>query len=398
MADKKINDLTAAVTFNLNDELEVQQSPFGAGSSKKVTGTQIGEAILPDLIVASGGPVGANNRTFLLNWDDKGRLLSVGEEDIELTIPDVVDLGDMLDDKGSLANPNTWTGVQTYSNECNFNAGAYFSDGIGCSDFVTYNSADDFSFVIGATGTKLEISNGSAVNFECKGALFNGGITVTTGYFSGNLETDGGLAIRNITNSGTSNIAIDAGASKQLEILTELRVLEKISSYVNNTPVTIEAQGTGNAQLVRPVKNVSGVYKTVPYDEEGTWSPTLSDSSGNNFTLNASSAGFYERIENLVIAHGNVDWSGKGSAVAGQGIRISLPFTCANTANLFGSCSFGIVANVTFDAMLTGRVAANEAFATFRSIVSGGTQTTILVSSLGTTGRMEFTMIYRAAT
>ena len=66
--------------------------------------------------------------------------------------------------------------------------------------------------------------------------------------------------------------------------------------------------------------------------EEGTWTPTLGDTSGNNFTLNSSysSFGYYTKVGRIVTAHTYIICTAINSA-SGSCRLSGLPFT--NTDN-----------------------------------------------------------------
>jgi len=78
--------------------------------------------------------------------------------------------------------------------------------------------------------------------------------------------------------------------------------------------------------------------------EEGTWTPTLGDTSGNNATLNSSysSHGYYTKIGRMVHAHCYIIVTSLGSA-SGSALLSGLPFTNTNNNRAFtsGTVSYG---------------------------------------------------------
>ena len=88
----------------------------------------------------------------------------------------------------------------------------------------------------------------------------------------------------------------------------------------------------------------TGAANTLDDYEEGTWTPTLGDSSGNNATLNSSysSHGYYTKIGRMVHAHCYIIVTSLGSA-SGSAVLSGLPFTNTNNnrASTSGTVSYG---------------------------------------------------------
>ena len=80
--------------------------------------------------------------------------------------------------------------------------------------------------------------------------------------------------------------------------------------------------------------------------EEGTWTPTLGDSSGNNFTLNSSysSFGYYTKMGRMVHAHCYIVSSAIGSA-SGSCLLGGLPFTNTNNNRAFTAGTISAINN-----------------------------------------------------
>ena len=78
--------------------------------------------------------------------------------------------------------------------------------------------------------------------------------------------------------------------------------------------------------------------------EEGTWTPTLGDTSGNNFTLNSSysSFGYYTKVGRIVTAHTYIICTAINSA-SGSCRLSGLPFTNTNNNRAYtaGTVSYG---------------------------------------------------------
>ena len=78
--------------------------------------------------------------------------------------------------------------------------------------------------------------------------------------------------------------------------------------------------------------------------EEGTWTPTLGDPSGNNVSVNSSysSFGYYTKIGRKVHAHCYIIVTSLGSA-SGSALLAGLPFTNTNNNRAYtaGTVSYG---------------------------------------------------------
>ncbi len=82
--------------------------------------------------------------------------------------------------------------------------------------------------------------------------------------------------------------------------------------------------------------------------EEGTWTPTLSGTSGGPSGVNFHSrVGFYTKIGRSVHFHCFVEMQNFSSAPSGTGIVTGLPFTSANVTASYASVSIGYTVNFT---------------------------------------------------
>lgn len=86
-----------------------------------------------------------------------------------------------------------------------------------------------------------------------------------------------------------------------------------------------------------------------PSSQQGpsTFTPTIGDGS-NNFVLNgAATAGYYSVIGNMVFYQASINWTSKGSAIAGQNVVIGLPVPCLSAGSaipIVGTSAFGDLA------------------------------------------------------
>ena len=78
--------------------------------------------------------------------------------------------------------------------------------------------------------------------------------------------------------------------------------------------------------------------------EEGTWTPVLGDTSGNNFTLNSSysSFGYYTKVGRIVTAHTYIICTAINSA-SGSCRLSGLPFTNTDNSRAITGGSVGYV-------------------------------------------------------
>lgn len=112
--------------------------------------------------------------------------------------------------------------------------------------------------------------------------------------------------------------------------------------------------------------------------EEGTFSPVLSDASGNDATAGFSN-GIYTKIGRTVVAELyliNINTSG---LTAGDNIRISLPFTHVSAQRGTASLYFS---NVTFSTLPVGVVNPGQAFLELFEASSGAGGSYFPVSAL----------------
>lgn len=120
-----------------------------------------------------------------------------------------------------------------------------------------------------------------------------------------------------------------------------------------------------------------------------TFAPTLSDSSGHNFTTSTAN-GYYTRIGSDYFVSVHINWTGKGSAVAGDAVRISLPVTTNASSPDRYVMQIGYTANITFSRQICGIVSTSQNYVSLIDLASGTTPTNILVSAFGTSGELQF--------
>jgi len=102
--------------------------------------------------------------------------------------------------------------------------------------------------------------------------------------------------------------------------------------------------------------------------EEGTWTPVLSDNSGNNFTM-GTQQGFYTKVGNVVTVYFNAQFSNTGSA-SGLVRFKGFPFTAKNNSGGYYYTGSTINTNGQLSVSLPG----NETSAIFHDASSGAGQ------------------------
>lgn len=112
--------------------------------------------------------------------------------------------------------------------------------------------------------------------------------------------------------------------------------------------------------------------------EEGTFTPILSDSSGNNATAGFS-GGVYVKVGRSISFQLYFINVNKTGLTAGDAIRISLPFT--SIAGQYGSTAVRL-SDVTFTTLPVGYITPSVAYLNLFEAATGATGANVLVSAL----------------
>lgn len=124
----------------------------------------------------------------------------------------------------------------------------------------------------------------------------------------------------------------------------------------------------------------------------GSFTPTMSDTSGNNFTTSVAVASYY-RVGQMVFYSIQVVWTGKGSAVGADQLRINMPSdfkvsgSSVNTAVTLGYTSGLTIVND----YITGSQNKGDDFVLLFDIKSGVAPDSITVNSAATSGEIQIT-------
>jgi len=139
----------------------------------------------------------------------------------------------------------------------------------------------------------------------------------------------------------------------------------------------------------------SGDANTLDDYEEGTWTPTLTDTLGNSASGYNNQVGYYTKIGRQVTLTGDIGTSNIGSCSGG--IRLAgFPFTVANAANAYSSLSFGYGSglNITANQTPTGYASYNNTYGVFQLWDSAIGTTDLQASEWSADGRVLFSVTF----
>lgn len=216
----------------------------------------------------------------------------------------------------------------------------------------TYPSASGSAGkIMRADGTNNIYSTSTfADTYTASNLLYSNGANTVTGLATANngiLVTDG---------SGVPSISSTLPSAVQANI-TQVGAVTATS--VNGNTITA---GSGTLTL--------GTSNNITSPALRSYSPVISDSSGHNFTMSAQN-GNYIQYGNCYIVFIDAAWSSKGSATAGDNIRISLPVTAGSSPNRFAFALAGI--NGITATVLTAGGQANNSFLNMYNYTGTGT-------------------------
>jgi hypothetical protein len=214
-----------------------------------------------------------------------------------------------------------------------------------------------------------------------------------------------------LLNSGSYNIAIGpadrgAGAGENLisgsgNIYIGSLGPGFLSSEENDT-IRIGEQGN------QTTTTIAGIYggtlpgnatvSAVQIDSNGhlaaasgnSFAPTIGDGT-HNFTT-STQTGYYEQVGNWVNFEIWLKWSGKGSAVTGDSVEISLPLPVVSQRI---SVPLGFVSGITYSSQLTCGANGSNSYLLLYELVSGGTSGNVTVANCASTGEIQLSGSYR---
>jgi hypothetical protein len=319
-------------------------------------------------------------------------------------------------------NNNTAVGARALfhndSGAQNTALGAYAmqnSSGDGSGVAVGYQALqnDNVEFPTALTGSGT--GENTAVGYEALDGDIIGAANTALGYgalfynTNGNYNTAlGDKALINLK-SGTNNIAIGSdinglGAGENLMLGSgNIYVGSQPATSTENTTIRIGEPGT------QTYTTIAGIYggtppgsgatvRAVEIDNSGhlisattnSFTPTIGDGT-RNFTL-STQYGYYSEVGNYVNFEIYLVWTGKGSAVAGNNLAISLPVPVASQRATF---PLGYVSGISFANQLA--LAANNGQSSLYlvNLANTGTTSLITVANCANSGQIEITGSYR---
>ena len=127
--------------------------------------------------------------------------------------------------------------------------------------------------------------------------------------------------------------------------------------------------------------------------EEGTWTPTLAFTGGNTgITYDSFTAGNYTKVGRLVVCHGTLKLSSKGSSTGD--VRIGLPITPANVFSNYAASSIAFTAGITYLGTYSIYVEGGNAWALLQSYTTVGAKTLLNDTNLTNAAECTFTITY----
>ena len=241
------------------------------------------------------------------------------------------------------------------------------------------------------TSEKLTTSaTGITVTGTVAATAYTGDGSALTGVGSPSIDDNGNATAMTITNDekigiGTTNpigllSIVDSSTGSGMEFQPEIASnTNRLTNYHRTTSayknfrldgLQLEFQTSGNERLRIDNDGLKFNGDTAAANalddyEEGTWTPVLSDSSSNNFTMSTQD-GLYTKVGNVVTAYFNVQFSNTGS---GSGVvRLKgFPFTAKNNSGAY----YYSGATINTNGQISVSLAGNGTVAIFHTSTSG---------------------------
>ena len=126
--------------------------------------------------------------------------------------------------------------------------------------------------------------------------------------------------------------------------------------------------------------------------DSGTYTPTIGSPTIAFSPFGATNYGYWQKVGKQYFVTGTIAWNGKNSAVAGDEINVSLPFTTSTDTSITYSVTIGYVKGMNITTQLLATLGANANFFKFVDLVSGGTPTTKIISDIAAVGDLRFSV------
>ena len=177
---------------------------------------------------------------------------------------------------------------------------------------------------------------------------------------------------------------------------------QNINFFTNNSnnPVSIVQGG-----ITFPLKGSSNTVNSSVLDdyEEGTYTPVMAGSSTAGSYSADTAVGYYTKVGNVVTASFNFNQITVNSAGTG-GIRLSLPFVCANIAGMISTGAVRLVSidfnsnPSTIDTYCVAVVSKNFSDMSFSVLKSGANLNTINATAIANGDGIQGSITYLTST
>jgi hypothetical protein len=163
-----------------------------------------------------------------------------------------------------------------------------------------------------------------------------------------------------------------------------------LSGTINAASLTGPVPSTSLTSV--PAGSLTGTLSPAVLGATNSFTPTIGDGT-HNFSTSVAS-GYYAVVGNLVYFEDWLVWTGRGSAVTSDNLRISLPpgFPVASSRAAFTLAYFN---GVSFNHQLVAYSTPGLTYFLLDDLTSGGAAAGIPVSNCGTSGEVQITGFYR---
>lgn len=274
----------------------------------------------------------------------------------DLTVPTIAIVADINATSGTFTNASCSTLVCTTANLTNLSSATITNS--GTSSFtgqVTVGDLKSTGNIVMNTATFGTLNGNDIYSTECLSAEFKtlaGGVGIDNGTMP---MTTGAISCSTLTSSGS-----------------------------------IYGLGLGTSGIL----TTDGAHALFSVTTPSTYTPFMGDSSGNPFTF-STQLGSYYVVGPLVFLNVYLVWTGKGSAISTDAVRITLP----SSFPIGATCPVAVGPLYQSNITILKFVAKAIAGSTYMNLSSPdsippGTARTCLVSNCQTTGEVATTLVY----
>jgi hypothetical protein len=322
-----------------------------------VSGTGV-TATIADTLTTGTLNIAASSHTGDLNIGSAGSTINMGTSASTMVCPLEIQSSDP---SGTLNLFQNHTGTIEFGGNNaeiytatlgRFRSRNYDSDGPGnLLTFAGTQTTGDTSFCKNITSADLDIAtsahtgtinigtNNSAINFS--NALIRAGATFIKNADAA--ETAGGtvlgIEVKSNTAAGHRFLLLHNSSASSTQTMAELRNGTTGSGFtfincINGGGSVFKVDGLGDTTA----NSINFGQDSLSFYEEGTWTPSIEDNSGNAFTMDIQ-LGQYTRIGNVVHYTCRVKWTSKSGTTATDFVTIQgLPYACGGNTNWAGAC------------------------------------------------------------